>query len=46
MIRSAALDALPVREAVPALTRALDAHGTAVLCAPPGTGKTLCLLHI
>ncbi|MFJ3635937.1 ATP-dependent RNA helicase [Streptomyces sp. NPDC090112] len=38
--RSAALDALPVREAVPALVSALDAHGTAVLCAPPGTGKT------
>ncbi|MGW7459111.1 ATP-dependent RNA helicase [Streptomyces sp. NPDC054797] len=40
MIRQAALDALPVREAVPALLSALDAHGTAVLCAPPGTGKT------
>ncbi|MGZ9930324.1 ATP-dependent helicase HrpB [Streptomyces sp. NC-S4] len=40
MIRTAALDALPVREAVPALVSALDAHGTAVLCAPPGTGKT------
>ncbi|MGW7453192.1 DEAD/DEAH box helicase, partial [Streptomyces sp. NPDC054787] len=40
MIRRAALDALPVREAVPALLSALDAHGTAVLCAPPGTGKT------
>ncbi|MFF4321885.1 ATP-dependent helicase HrpB [Streptomyces sp. NPDC001568] len=40
MIRQADLDALPVREAVPALVRALDAHGTAVLCAPPGTGKT------
>ncbi|MEV8533026.1 ATP-dependent helicase HrpB [Streptomyces sp. NPDC051211] len=40
MIRSAALDALPVREAVPSLVEALDAHGTAVLCAPPGTGKT------
>ncbi|MEU8842494.1 ATP-dependent helicase HrpB [Streptomyces roseus] len=38
--RQAELDALPVREAVPALLRALDAHGTAVLCAPPGTGKT------
>ncbi|MFI5547639.1 ATP-dependent helicase HrpB [Streptomyces sp. NPDC051815] len=38
--RNAALDALPVREAVPALVSALDAHGTAVLCAPPGTGKT------
>ena len=31
---------LPVREAVPALQRALDARGTAVLAAPPGTGKT------
>ncbi|MEU9252476.1 ATP-dependent helicase C-terminal domain-containing protein [Streptomyces sp. NPDC048270] len=40
MIRRSDLDALPVREAVPALVSALDAHGTAVLCAPPGTGKT------
>ncbi|MFF3857728.1 ATP-dependent helicase HrpB [Streptomyces sp. NPDC002209] len=40
MIRTADLDALPVREAVPALVSALDTHGTAVLCAPPGTGKT------
>ncbi|WP_412078331.1 ATP-dependent RNA helicase [Streptomyces xanthophaeus] len=40
MIRRSALDALPVREAVPALVSALDGHGTAVLCAPPGTGKT------
>ncbi|MGW1775764.1 ATP-dependent helicase HrpB [Streptomyces sp. NPDC002104] len=39
-VRTADLDALPVREAVPALVAALDAHGTAVLCAPPGTGKT------
>ncbi|MEW2415933.1 ATP-dependent helicase C-terminal domain-containing protein [Streptomyces sp. NPDC046866] len=39
-LRTAALDALPVREAVPALLSALDGHGTAVLCAPPGTGKT------
>ncbi|WP_253801783.1 ATP-dependent helicase HrpB [Kitasatospora paracochleata] len=31
---------LPVRTAVPALARALDADGTAVLSAPPGTGKT------
>ncbi|KPI34164.1 Helicase ATP-dependent domain protein [Actinobacteria bacterium OV450] len=38
--RQAGLDALPVREAVPALVSALDTHGTAVLCAPPGTGKT------
>ncbi|MFG2338346.1 ATP-dependent RNA helicase [Streptomyces yangpuensis] len=40
MIRQAALDALPVREALPGLVSALDAHGAAVLCAPPGTGKT------
>ncbi|MET9321339.1 ATP-dependent helicase HrpB [Streptomyces sp. NPDC003038] len=40
MIRHSALDALPVREALPALVSALDGHGTAVLCAPPGTGKT------
>ncbi|MFE0582076.1 ATP-dependent helicase HrpB [Streptomyces sp. NPDC058874] len=40
MIRQAALDALPVRGALPGLVRALGAHGTAVLCAPPGTGKT------
>ncbi|MFJ3881689.1 ATP-dependent RNA helicase [Streptomyces sp. NPDC090077] len=40
MIRQAALDSLPVREAVPALVSALDGRGTAVLCAPPGTGKT------
>ncbi len=40
MIRTDALGQLPVRTAVPALERALDAHGTAVLCAPPGTGKT------
>ncbi|MGP3685286.1 ATP-dependent helicase HrpB [Streptomyces sp. IBSNAI002] len=40
MIRRSALDALPVRDAVPALVSALDGHGTAVLCAPPGTGKT------
>ncbi|MER6203166.1 DEAD/DEAH box helicase, partial [Streptomyces sp. NPDC001586] len=39
-LRQAALDALPVGEAVPALVSALDGHGTAVLCAPPGTGKT------
>ncbi|WP_336318557.1 ATP-dependent helicase HrpB [Streptomyces lavendofoliae] len=32
--------ALPVRTALPALERALDEHGSAVLCAPPGTGKT------
>ncbi|MFF3111774.1 ATP-dependent helicase HrpB [Kitasatospora sp. NPDC057904] len=31
---------LPVRTALPALHRALDGHGTAVLAAPPGTGKT------
>ncbi|MEU4358663.1 ATP-dependent RNA helicase [Streptomyces virginiae] len=40
MIRQAALDALPVREALPELVSALDGHGAAVLCAPPGTGKT------
>ncbi|MCB5166775.1 ATP-dependent helicase HrpB [Streptomyces bambusae] len=39
-IRSDALAALPVREAVPALSDALAGHGAAVLCAPPGTGKT------
>ncbi|MGW2837475.1 ATP-dependent helicase HrpB [Streptomyces sp. NPDC001493] len=40
MIRTDALVDLPVRTAVPALRRALDERGTAVLCAPPGTGKT------
>ncbi|MGW1637418.1 ATP-dependent RNA helicase [Streptomyces lavendulae] len=40
MIRSAALDALPVRECLPALVSALEDRGAAVLCAPPGTGKT------
>ncbi|MFP3990619.1 DEAD/DEAH box helicase, partial [Streptomyces sp. E11-3] len=40
MIRSDALDQLPVRTAVPALRDALRRHGAAVLCAPPGTGKT------
>ncbi|MFC8511889.1 ATP-dependent helicase HrpB [Streptomyces sp. NPDC057257] len=40
MIRYDALDALPVRGALPALDDALEAHGTAVLVAPPGTGKT------
>ncbi|MER8088682.1 ATP-dependent helicase HrpB [Streptomyces sp. NPDC094048] len=40
MIRTDALDQLPVRTAVPALERALDDLGVAVLCAPPGTGKT------
>ncbi|MFM9443978.1 ATP-dependent helicase HrpB [Streptomyces acidiscabies] len=40
MIRYDALDALPVRSALPALGDALDARGTAVLVAPPGTGKT------
>ncbi|MEU5026952.1 ATP-dependent helicase HrpB [Streptomyces milbemycinicus] len=38
--RTDTLDALPVRDAVPALRRALDDRGAAVLCAPPGTGKT------
>ncbi|MFI2433858.1 ATP-dependent RNA helicase [Streptomyces sp. NPDC018693] len=40
MIRYDALDALPVRGALPALRDALDGPGTAVLVAPPGTGKT------
>lgn len=40
MIRYDALDALPVRGALPGLNDALDAQGTAVLVAPPGTGKT------
>ncbi|MDO0928195.1 ATP-dependent helicase HrpB [Streptomyces sp. TG1A-8] len=40
MIRDDALDALPVRTALPALAGALEADGTAVLVAPPGTGKT------
>ncbi|MEU9169493.1 ATP-dependent helicase HrpB [Streptomyces sp. NPDC048420] len=40
MIRHDALDALPVRGALPALSDALEGHGTAVLVAPPGTGKT------
>ncbi|MFF1446798.1 ATP-dependent helicase HrpB [Streptomyces sp. NPDC058274] len=40
MIRTDALDRLPVRSAVPALRGALEEHGAAVLCAPPGTGKT------
>ncbi|MCX3064237.1 hypothetical protein, partial [Streptomyces beihaiensis] len=40
MIRRDLLDQLPVRRALPALRRALDADGTAVLVAPPGTGKT------
>ncbi|MFD5031174.1 ATP-dependent helicase HrpB [Streptomyces sp. NPDC058405] len=40
MIRDDILGSLPVRTALPALERALDGHGCAVLCAPPGTGKT------
>ncbi|MDX3574410.1 DEAD/DEAH box helicase, partial [Streptomyces sp. ID05-47C] len=40
MIRYDALDALPVRAALPALHEALAGQGTAVLAAPPGTGKT------
>ncbi|AXE85173.1 ATP-dependent helicase HrpB [Streptomyces sp. Go-475] len=40
MIRYDALDALPVRSALPGLDDALEGHGTAVLVAPPGTGKT------
>ncbi|MFI1000987.1 ATP-dependent helicase HrpB [Streptomyces galbus] len=39
-VRHDALDALPVRGALPGLTAALDGPGTAVLVAPPGTGKT------
>ncbi|GAA2077124.1 hypothetical protein GCM10009801_33020 [Streptomyces albiaxialis] len=38
--RTEALRRLPVREALPELRDALDAHGAAVLHAPPGTGKT------
>ncbi|MER6785272.1 ATP-dependent helicase HrpB [Streptomyces sp. NPDC000658] len=40
MLRDDALDALPVRAALPALNDALAGHGAAVLAAPPGTGKT------
>ncbi|MEW1644915.1 ATP-dependent helicase HrpB [Streptomyces sp. NPDC091219] len=40
MIRHDALDALPVRSALPGLDAALEAGGAAVLVAPPGTGKT------
>ncbi|MER5514901.1 ATP-dependent helicase HrpB [Streptomyces sp. NPDC002763] len=40
MIRYDALDALPVRQALPGLDDALEGPGTAVLVAPPGTGKT------
>ncbi|CAL9604529.1 ATP-dependent RNA helicase HrpB [Streptomyces sp. enrichment culture] len=40
MIRYDALDALPVRAALPGLNDALETHGTSVLVAPPGTGKT------
>ncbi|MFF2515072.1 ATP-dependent helicase HrpB [Streptomyces sp. NPDC058086] len=40
MIRYDALDALPVRGALPALDDALEDGGSAVLVAPPGTGKT------
>jgi len=40
VIRTDALDLLPVRSAVPALRGALEDRGVAVLCAPPGTGKT------
>ncbi|MEU3463189.1 ATP-dependent helicase HrpB [Streptomyces sp. NPDC006733] len=39
MIRTGSLD-LPVQTVVPALLRALDERGCAVLAAPPGTGKT------
>jgi ATP-dependent helicase HrpB len=40
VIRYDALDALPVRDALPALRDALEGPGAAVLVAPPGTGKT------
>ncbi|PKT72187.1 ATP-dependent helicase HrpB [Streptomyces populi] len=40
MIRYQALDALPVRGALPAVDDALEGHGGVVLVAPPGTGKT------
>ncbi|MFG2277125.1 ATP-dependent helicase HrpB [Streptomyces asoensis] len=40
MPREDALEALPVRSALPALEDALEGHGSAVLAAPPGTGKT------
>ncbi|EGG44051.1 ATP-binding RNA helicase [Streptomyces griseoaurantiacus M045] len=40
MIRDDALEALPVRAALPALNDALADDGAAVLVAPPGTGKT------
>ncbi|MFJ7964139.1 ATP-dependent RNA helicase [Streptomyces sp. NPDC096324] len=40
MIRYEALDALPVRGALPSVDDALGGHGAAVLVAPPGTGKT------
>ncbi|WP_101392317.1 ATP-dependent helicase HrpB [Streptomyces sp. TLI_146] len=40
MIRTDAIERLPVRHAVPELLSTLDGHGTAVLSAPPGTGKT------
>lgn len=39
-LRTDALDALPVRHALPTLHAALDGPGAAVLGAPPGTGKT------
>lgn len=40
VIRTDALDRLPVRHAVPGLLSALGDRGAAVLHAPPGTGKT------
>jgi len=40
VIRYDALDALPVRDALPGLSDALEGVGGAVLVAPPGTGKT------
>ncbi|MBM7173680.1 DEAD/DEAH box helicase, partial [Streptomyces sp. G44] len=40
MIRDLAALNLPVRDALPGLSAALEGPGSAVLCAPPGTGKT------
>ncbi|RMC36247.1 ATP-dependent helicase HrpB [Paracoccus alkanivorans] len=34
------LEKLPIDDAIPALCRAMSAHGRAVLVAPPGAGKT------
>ncbi|MGA4848236.1 ATP-dependent helicase HrpB [Streptomyces sp. G5(2025)] len=40
MTRDLAALNLPVRDALPGLSAALEGPGSAVLCAPPGTGKT------